>query len=89
MSGDGSNGLGSVGMGDAERQSVAVRLTVTNRSSVRRTLVLEPAGEIYMLEPGETRTLAYAGDPEPRLSIDLGEGETKIREEGPGRLTLG
>jgi hypothetical protein len=69
-------------------QPSAVTLVVANRSSEPRTLVLEPAGEIYVLEPGDTRTLIYVGDVEPRLSIDLGEGETKIWAEGPGTLTL-
>jgi hypothetical protein len=75
-------------MGDVENQPAAVNLVVTNRSSEPQTLVLEPLGEMYALEPGQTRTVFYVGDPEPRLSIDLGDGETKIWAEGSGWLTL-
>jgi hypothetical protein len=32
--------------------------------------------------------VTFSGDPDPRLSIDLGDGETKIWEEGSGKLTL-
>ena len=74
---------------DTPAQPAAVTLLVTNRSSVPQRLVLEPTGEVYTLEPGERRTVTYGGDPDPRLSIDLGDGETKIWEEGPGTLTLG
>lgn len=76
-------------MDTTEAQPATVTLMVTNRSSVRQRLVLEPTGEIHTLEPGESRTVIYAGDPDPRLSIDLGDGETKMWEEGSGTLTLG
>jgi hypothetical protein len=75
-------------MGNSESRPAAVKLVVTNRRSARTTIVLEPAGEVYQLDPGESRVVVYDGDPEPRLSVDLGEGETKIWEEGPGRLAL-
>jgi hypothetical protein len=74
---------------DAPAQPGAVSVLVTNRSSQVQRLVLEPTGEVYTLEPGERRTVTYAGDHDPRLSIDLGDGEMKIWEEGPGTLTLG
>ncbi len=41
-----------------------------------------------MLDPGESRTVIYEGDPEPRLSLDLGESEAKVWEEGSGTLTI-
>jgi hypothetical protein len=75
-------------MEPTETHPASVTFTVTNRSSVQQTVVLEPTGEIYMLEPGESRRVTYAGDPHPHLSIDLGDGETKIWEEGPGTLTV-
>ncbi len=65
-------------MDTPEPPPAAVTLRVTNRSSERQRLVLEPTGEVYMLEPGESTTVSYADDPDPRLSIDLGDGETKI-----------
>jgi hypothetical protein len=73
----------------AEPHPLAVRLMVTNRSSERLRLVLEPAGEICMLEPGESRTVTYADDPDPRLSIDPHDDEMMIWAEGSGTLTLG
>lgn len=76
-------------MDTTDAQPATVTLMVTNGSSVRQQLVLEPAGEVYELDPGETKTVTYAGDPQPRLSIDIGSGETKIWEEGSGTLALG
>ena len=70
-------------------QPAAVSLIVTNRSSARQRLVLKPIGDIYPLEPGEQRRVTCAGDPDPRLSIDIGDGETKIWEEGSGTLAIG
>jgi hypothetical protein len=68
--------------------AAVVRLMVTNYSSGAFALVLEPFGEVYRIQPGETRVVRYGGDPAPRLSIDLHDGETKIWQEGPGRLEL-
>ena len=65
-----------------------VRLSVTNHSSKPTVLVLEPAGEIYRIEPTQSRIVRYIGDPTPRLSIDVHDGETRIWEEGSGTLTL-
>jgi hypothetical protein len=50
--------------------------------------VLEPTGEVYRIEPGQTRIARYSGDPAPSLSIDVHDGETKIWEEGIGSLEL-
>lgn len=65
-----------------------VRLNVTNSSAEPNSLVLEPAGEVHPIEPGQTRVVRYVGDPEPALSIDVGDGETKIWEEGVGTLEI-
>ena len=65
-----------------------VRLVVTNRSAEAVSLVLEPAGEIYSLAPGQSRSVRYVGDPAPRLAIDIGDAETKIWEEGDGVLEI-
>jgi hypothetical protein len=69
-------------------QPVVVKLIVTNRSAHSTTLVLEPAGEIYPIQPGQSRVVLYAGDPTPRLAIDVSDDETKIWEEGVGTLEL-
>lgn len=66
--------------------SHVVHLTVTNFSTERCNLVLEPLGEIYCMEPGQTRSLTYNDDPDPRLAIHFGAGEIKIWEEGSGTL---
>jgi hypothetical protein len=50
--------------------------------------VLEPAGEVYRIEPGQTRMVRDSGDPALSLSIDVHDGETKIWEEGVGTLEL-
>jgi hypothetical protein len=71
-----------------ESRNSVVQFNVTNRSPVRVNLVLEPTGEIYALEPDQTRIVKYAGDPQPRVSIDFGENEIKLWEEGPGSLTV-
>jgi hypothetical protein len=63
-------------------------LRVTNRSSRALSLMLEPAGEVYRIEPGQTRVARYRGDPAPSLSIDVHDGEVKIWEEGVGSLEL-
>jgi hypothetical protein len=65
-----------------------VRLKVTNRSSQPTKLVLEPAGEIYPMEPGQSRLVRYTGDPMPKLAIDIHNDETKIWDEGVGTLEL-
>ena len=49
----------------------AVRLLLTNRSEKSVSLVLEPAGEIYPMDPGQARQVRYTGDPAPKLSIDI------------------
>jgi hypothetical protein len=72
--------------GDSEQ--AVVSLKVTNRSAETTRLVLEPAGEIYLIEPGQSRVVRYRGDPRPSLAIDLHGGETKIWNEGVGTLEL-
>lgn len=66
-----------------------VTMGVRNGSGVAINVVLEPWGEIHSLQPGETRTLSYEGDPEPSLTIDLGETEIKVWAEGDGVLAIG
>ena len=75
-------------MTSAVDNAIVVRLMVTNRSSAALNLVLEPLGEIYRIEPQGTRVVRYSGDPTPRLSIDVHDGETKIWNEGTGTLEL-
>jgi len=75
-------------MTDDVDKAVTVRLRVTNRSSEPIALVLEPAGEVYRIEPGQNRVVRYTRDPSPSLSIDVHDGEMKIWEEGPGKLEL-
>lgn len=75
-------------MTDQAREPAIARLTVTNRSSDPITLVLESADETYSIEPAHSRVVRYTGDPAPRLSIDVHDGEAKIWEEGPGILEL-
>jgi hypothetical protein len=65
-----------------------VRLLVTNRTDRPLSLVLELAGEVHLIEPGQTRDVRYAGDPAPELSIDIGKAGVKIWEEGVGTLEL-
>ena len=65
-----------------------VRLTVTNQSSIRATLVLEPAGEVYELLPGGSQEVIYAGGPNPHLTIDVSTDEIKVWQEGRGTLEL-
>ena len=69
-------------------EHVPVRLIVTNRSSEPTLLVLEPLGEIYPIDPESSRVVRYTGDPAPKLSIDVHDGEIKIWEEGGGTLEL-
>jgi hypothetical protein len=40
------------------------------------------------MAPDETRVVRYVGDPAPKLSIDINDAETKIWDEGVGRLEL-
>lgn len=75
-------------MTDGAHTPQDVRLTVTNRSQEPIGLVLEPAGEVYTIDPGDSRVVRYIGDPAPSLSIDIHDRETKIWEEGVGRLEL-
>ena len=75
-------------MTDNEPAPTVVRLIVTNRTSEPTDLVLEPAGEVYPIAPGQRRVVRYQGDPAPQLSIDIHVGETKIWEEGVGTMEL-
>ena len=75
-------------MTEGVNNQAPVKLTVTNRSSGQVDLVLEPAGEVYPMQPGQTRVVQYIGDPAPKLSIDVHHGEIKIWEEGDGTLEL-
>jgi hypothetical protein len=65
-----------------------VQLTVSNESSRSVALVLEPLGEVYSLGPGAKQAVWYRGDPQPRLTIEYGEDEIKLWEEGPGELQV-
>jgi hypothetical protein len=65
-----------------------VRLAIRNRSEHAISLVIEPVGEIYPMEPGQTRVVRYVGDPTPNLAIEIGDAETKIWEEGVGTLEV-
>ncbi len=65
-----------------------VLLMVVNASEREVALVLEPRGEVYPMAPGQRRDVVYHGDRRPRLTIDYGEAEIKIWEEGPGELDV-
>lgn len=65
---------------------IEIRLTVVNESGREVSLVLEPLGEVYPLVAGQRQDVVYRGDPDPRLTIDYGNDEIKIWEEGPGEL---
>lgn len=70
------------------KKSPVVRLTVSNVTARPADLVLEPLGEVHVIPAGEQRTVIYSGDREPTLSIDFGDEEIKIWEEGPGQLDM-
>ncbi len=63
-------------------------LDVVNSSAEPVVLVLNPLGEVYALAPGQQRAVRYCGDPIPRLTVEYGEGEIMIWEDGPGELAL-
>jgi hypothetical protein len=65
-----------------------VTLLVTNGSEREVVLVLEPVGEIYPMAPDQTRVVRCMGDPAPKLTVEITDAETKIWNEGVGRLEL-
>ena len=65
-----------------------LRLTVSNESSCRTNLVLEPLGEVYPLEPGDAKTITYASPPSSAVAVDVGDGELKLWAEGEGRFEV-
>jgi hypothetical protein len=65
----------------------SAKLTIRNRSDRTIDLVLEPWGEVYPVEAGQTRGVTRTGESSAELTIDVSPNEVKIWEEGAGQLS--
>lgn len=70
------------------RSRQSVQLIVTNRSGRAINVVLEPWGEIHPLGAETQRLVTYTGDPNPKLTVDVGNGQITIWAEGPGSFEV-